>query len=232
MNACHEPVSWLRLEHYHLGELPPGEHSTIQAHLDGCAHCRAMLAEIEDDARTLPPLPLPDATPAQPWYRRLSILIPSVAGPVLVAALALILVLPPATTDPELPGRRITTAKGDVVAIDLVRERDGVTRQSPDAYQDGDRIQVQLTTTPATHSWDLVVLQDGQAFFPLEPGTTPGGNRQVVGTFAITGPGDAAVCVMVDEGRVERAILEARGAESLADGAACVTLEQSTGGRP
>jgi hypothetical protein len=230
MNACHEPLSWLRLEHYHLGELPQEEHSSVQAHLDGCPHCRAMLAEIEDDARTLPPLPLPDPTPTQPWYRRLSILLPSVAGPVLVAALALVILLPP-TDDTQLPGHRVTI-KGGELLIALVRERAGVTQDNPSAYRDGDRFQVQLSTPPGDHRFDLVVLQDGQAFFPLEPGALPGGNRQVVGAFELSGPGDAAVCAMVDEGRVSRAQLEAQGAEALEESAACVTLEHSPGGRP
>ncbi len=229
MNACHEPISWLRLEHYHIGELPPDQHSQVQAHLDGCPHCRGMLAEIEEDARTLPPLPLPDASPTQPWYRRLHLLFPAVAGPVLVAALALILVLPP-TTDPELPDARVAY-KGGELAIDLVRDRAGVIRPSPKAYQDGDRFSVQITTPPGEHAWDLVVLQEGQAFFPLEPGTTPGGNSVTVGAFELTGPGAASVCVMVGDGRIDRGTLERRGAESLTEDAACVTLKQSTGGR-
>jgi hypothetical protein len=230
MNACHEPLSWLRLEHYHLGELPQGEHSLVQAHLDSCPHCRAMLAEIEDDARTLPPLPLPEPAASQPWYRHLSILLPSVAGPVLVAALALFILLPP-TDDPQLPGHRVSI-KGGELLIALVRERDGVRQDNPSAYLDGDRFQVQLSTPPGTHSFDLVVLQDGQAFFPLEPGALHGGNRQVAGAFRLTGPGDAAVCAMVDEGRVSRDQLQALGAQALEDSAACVTLEHSPGGRP
>jgi hypothetical protein len=231
MNACHEPISWLRLEHYHLGELPQEEHSHIQAHLHDCPHCRAMLADIEDDARTLPPLPLPDTarTPAEPWYRRYFTIL--TIGPVMAAALALLMLLPPASTQPELPGPRVQY-KGGELAIALVRERAGVIQQDPDAYRDGDVFQVLITTPPGTHPWDLVVLQDGQAFFPLPAGTTPGGNRVPVGSFELTGPGDAAVCVMAGEGRVEHAILEAEGAEVLADGAVCVTLGQSTGGRP
>jgi len=229
MNACHEPISWLRLEHYHIGELPPDVHNQVQAHLDDCPHCREMLAEIEDDARTLPPLPLPDASPAQPWYRRLSILFPAVAGPALVAAIALILVLPP-TTHPDLPGPRVAY-KGGELAIDLVRERAGVVRPGPKAYQDGDRFSVLVTTPPGEHAWDLVVLQQGQAFFPLESGATPGGNRVTVGAFTLTGPGEVSVCVMVDEGRIDRDILSLDGADALAEDAACVTLRQSTGGR-
>ena len=228
MNACHEPISWLRLEHFHLGELPQEERGHIQAHLHDCPHCRAMLAEIEDDGRTLPPLP--DTAPsAKPWYRRLDILFPAVAGPVLVAALALILVLPPSTT-PGLPGPRVAY-KGGELAIDLVRERAGVTRQSPKAYQDGDRFAVLITTPAGERHWDLVVLQQGQAFFPLEPGATSGGNRTNVGAFTLTGPGAADVCVMVGDGIPPRSELESRGAEALANGAACVTLKQSTGGR-
>ena len=230
MNACHEPISWLRLEHYHLGELPQEERSHIQDHLHDCPHCRAMLADIEDDARTLPPLPLPDtaSSPAQPWYRRTFTIF--TIGPVMAAAIALLMLFPP-SPDPQLPGARVAY-KGGELAIALVRERAGVVKQDPSAYRDGDRFQVLLTTPPGQHPWDLVVLQDGQAFFPLPTGTTPGGNREPIGTFTLTGPGDAAVCVMAGEGLVEHSVLESSGAEALADGSVCVTLRQSTGGRP
>jgi hypothetical protein len=231
MKACHEPISWLRLEHYHLGELPPGEHSQIQAHLDSCPRCRAQLAEIVDDARTLPPLPLPSpAQHAQPWYRRLSILLPAVAGPALVAAVALIMLLPPQDSA-ELPGHRVTI-KGGELAISLARQRAGSIQHQPSAYMDGDRIQVRISTPPGEQPWELVVLQQGQAFFPLATGTTPGGNAVVLGAFELSGPGDAAVCVMIGEGRPERALIEAEGAAALPAETACVTLEQSTGGRP
>jgi hypothetical protein len=228
MNACHEPISWLRLEHFHLGELPQEEHSLIRTHLDACPHCRAMLAEIEDDARTLPPLPETASSPTLPWYRRAFTIY--TLGPVMAAAIALVMLLP-TTTDPQLPGARVAW-KGGELAIALVRERAGVVKQDPRAYRDGDRFQVLLSTPPGEHPWDLVVLQDGEAFFPLAAGTSAGGNRVPIGSFELTGPGEVAVCVMVAEGRIDHANLEARGAKALADDAACVTLEQSTGGRP
>ena len=54
-----EPVSWLRLERYHLGELDGAERAQIEAHLAGCAACTEALASLaQDDAVALPPLPV------------------------------------------------------------------------------------------------------------------------------------------------------------------------------
>ncbi|MCA9675926.1 MAG: zf-HC2 domain-containing protein, partial [Myxococcales bacterium] len=42
-----EPVSWLRLERYALGELPGPLAREVAAHLAGCPACRACLDRIE-----------------------------------------------------------------------------------------------------------------------------------------------------------------------------------------
>ncbi|MFH1469302.1 MAG: zf-HC2 domain-containing protein [Pseudomonadota bacterium] len=218
MTPCHEPISWLRLEHFHLGELPAEQHRLVAAHIAACPACRAQLAEIEDDSRTLPPLPLPAAPAPAPWWRRWSLLAPATL-PLMVAALALILLIPPAT--PELPGPRVAF-KGGELALALVRARG--EQAAPSTYLDGDRFQVLLTLPPGGLAWDLVVLQAGEAFFPLEAGVCAGGNRVPVGAFTLTGPGDAVVCAVAGEGRPSRDALQAQGAAVLGEGAVCVGL--------
>jgi hypothetical protein len=226
MNACHEPISWLRLEHYHLGELPADEHSFVREHLEACPHCRAMLAEIEGDDRTLPPLPVPSAAPARPWYHRWSVLLPAVAGPLAVAAIALLLLRPPPQPGAPPPSR--VAIKGGELAIALVRERAGVTERHPEIYLDGDRFQVLVTSPPGQLPFDLVVLQGGQAYFPIPAASTHGGNAVPVGSFVLTGPGDAAVCVVTGTERATREELAARGVESMGDGCACLELRRGT----
>jgi hypothetical protein len=214
MNPCHEPISWLRLEHFHLGEAPPEEHRLVTEHLATCPACRARLTEIEDDTRTLPPLPLPERAPAVSWWRWFAL-----GAPVLAAAVALVLLIPPAARD--LPGPRVTY-KGGELALDLVRERG--QQASPTTFVDGDRFQVLLTLPPGGMAWDLVVLQEGEAFFPLEGGISPGGNRVPVGAFTLTGPGDALVCAVAGEEQPSRKTMRAEGAEALGEGAVCVRL--------
>ncbi|MCB9559996.1 MAG: zf-HC2 domain-containing protein [Kofleriaceae bacterium] len=72
-----EPVSWLRLERYALGELPGPLAREVAAHLAGCPACRACLDRIERDEVALPALPFavattaaarPAGTTARPWW--------------------------------------------------------------------------------------------------------------------------------------------------------------------
>jgi hypothetical protein len=218
MNACREPVSWLRLERYHLRELPPDERQKLAEHLCACPTCRAQLRQIEDDERTLPPLDLPAPARAAPRWRWLAF-----GAPILAAAVVLVLVLPPAS--PERPAARVAW-KGGELALALVREREGVVQADPDSYRDGDRFAVLLTLPPGEHGWDLVVLQEDEASFPLAGGTTSGGNRVPLGAFVLTGPGDAAVCAVAGEERPTRERLRAEGVAALGEGAVCVGLRR------
>ncbi|MBM4321484.1 MAG: hypothetical protein FJ125_16460, partial [Deltaproteobacteria bacterium] len=106
-----QPLSWLRLERYHLGELDAGERRDIGEHLALCPACRACLERITGDRRELPPLPLPltrsgpagvRAWSVQParvpllsWPRRLAWASGLAGGALAAAALALLLLLPP-----------------------------------------------------------------------------------------------------------------------------------------
>ena len=50
-----EPVSWLRLERLHLGEISGPERARIEEHLAACRACAACLASIVEGERTVEP---------------------------------------------------------------------------------------------------------------------------------------------------------------------------------
>ena len=61
------PVSWLRLEQHHAGELPAPERDDVTAHLAACDACAACFARIVEDATApLPALPRPAASTRRP----------------------------------------------------------------------------------------------------------------------------------------------------------------------
>ncbi len=58
------PISWLRLEQHHAGDLGVSESAAIAAHRATCGACASCLARIvRDDALPLPALPV--APPAK-----------------------------------------------------------------------------------------------------------------------------------------------------------------------
>src|SRR5690242_18996247 len=107
-------VSWLTLEQYALGELPPETKVRVDQALEVSPELRSCLARIQSDrARTLPPLPV--AAPPR-WG------LPPLLRPALAIGAVLLLVI---------SGRRLLPAhhdteglggiKGGDVAIELVR---------------------------------------------------------------------------------------------------------------
>ncbi len=51
-----EPISWLRLERYALGELAQSDRNDVQAHLAQCSACGAAHAHLRARAVPMPPL--------------------------------------------------------------------------------------------------------------------------------------------------------------------------------
>jgi hypothetical protein len=212
-----EPISWLRLERYQLGELPPGERAAIAGHLATCDRCRACLDRIQSPGQAdLPPLPAtrvaagvgggvgaaPPAArhrPARAWSTRWRLLGLATVG----AAAALVLIVAGPRDAPRAPpGHRIHTKGGDVV-LELVRERNGSAAYEPTSFAPLDRFKVLLTCPPPLRLFtDLAILQDDGIAFPGEPSAISCGNRVALpSAFRITGPGPAAVCVAVDGAR-------------------------------
>lgn len=207
-----EPVSWLRLERYHLGEVDAAERERIDAHLAACEACAACLAKIRADEEIALPAMVAPRPVARVRRLRPAVVFPFAVG-ALAAAAAVVLALRgsgPGDGGPTgLPGA--SRVKGGAMAFTLVRE-DGV-RIEGDAgvYREGDRLKALVTCAPGSGlSLDLVVYDADGASFPLEPETdfACGNEAPMRGAFRLTGRGDQDVCVVwSSSGPVDRAAL-------------------------
>ncbi len=58
MNECSatRPLSWLKLEHYRLGELDVESENTVEEHVASCSACAGALRYIESDTVAIGPL--------------------------------------------------------------------------------------------------------------------------------------------------------------------------------
>ena len=190
-----EPVSWLLLEQLALGELDPVRRRAVEAHLAGCAACRAARDHIEaDSARPLAPLPeLAVARARRPAPRRLAF-----AAATLAAAAALLLLIRDRAPDPS-PDPSRGGAKGGELAVGLVRERGGEVAVDPTGFRLGDRFKVLVTcASPAEVDVDVAVHQAGGVDHPLERVRIRCGNQvPLPGAFRLTGDQPAAVCAIV-----------------------------------
>ena len=205
MSVCTtQPISWLKLEQYQLGELSSAEQKRVETHLNECDACRASLDSIRQDDRALKPLP--------EARRKATLLHWVTAGTALAAAAALLLVL--LVTDwrkavHEAPRSKIGF-KGGELSISLVRERRGAILHDPDTFASGDRFKVQVTCPPAEEIyWNVVVFQDEGSSFPYVPDEPLRcGNRvPLPGAFSITGDSAATVCLVVSTQPLGRASL-------------------------
>jgi hypothetical protein len=191
-----EPVSWLLLERYALGELEQDERADVERRLAASSADRACLEAILNDVSELPPLPavLPRK---KPLSRASWLAIASMA-----AALALT-VLRPFDASPERPTAP-DGVKGGEVALTLISERTG---RSPRVFRDGERFKL-LVTCPLALSdrLEVVVFQDGQRYRPLAPASDfPCGNEAAwPGAFTLDGASDVDVCVTWGEADDER----------------------------
>jgi hypothetical protein len=223
-----EPISWLRLERYRLGELAEAERARVAEHLTACATCAECMARImADEAEILPALELAAgaaraasiATPAPPPRRwRLF------AGAGALAAAAM-MVLGIGRTWHGSATRTIehetALLKGDGMAFVLVRD-DGQRLADPQGvFRDGDRFKALVTCPPAMGAnFDLVVFDASGASFPLAPapGFACGNEVPLPGAFRLTAaaPGDHdTVCVVWTDGeQVDRRALSRSGAAS------------------
>jgi hypothetical protein len=224
-----QPVSWLALERYHLGELFSGEREAIARHVGGCAACAACLARIEaDDALALPPLALPPLTRSRRGRRAL---LWAAGVGALAAAAGLLLVLRrgavPVNVGPG-PEERGGRVKGGDVAFALVRDDGHRFDDGDGVFRDGDRFKAVVTCPPSKRGWfDLVVFDAGGATFPLEavPGVSCGNDVPLPGAFRLTGRSPESVClVWSDDGAVDRTRVS-RSDLAFASHASCKELD-------
>ncbi len=191
-----EPVSWLRLERFALGELPAEERSLVRDHLERCPACQACLEVIRaEPAPVLRPLPSPTPAPARRGFVWLG-----AAAAALASALLVMLLWPAAPTERgALPARM--TVKGGELAVVLVRERGGAVQRDPGVFAPGDRFKALLTCPPPGEpAVELVVIQGGEVFFPLPLQRLACGNEVALpGAFSLDGDEEALVCLVVGD---------------------------------
>jgi hypothetical protein len=222
-----EPISWLRLERYHLGEIGADERARIEQHLVKCTACKACLERIEgDDAVALPPLP------AMPPRRVVRMRLPMLIGAVVVtlaAAAAVVLAISGShPTDGERVALQGGRVKGDGVAFSLVRD-DGTRVDGEEGiYRDGDRFKAIVTCAPgAAGAFDVVVYDGSGASFPLDPsvGLACGNDVPLPGAFRLTGVGGETVCLVWNaSGSVDRSMLASAAGLDAASGQGGVVL--------
>ena len=212
------PISWLRLERYQLGELPPAERDAVAGHLGGCDRCRACLEQIRSlEGADLPALPAglapaapspAAAGPTVPIRRRWSApgrggrsarwVLLGLSAASVAAALVLIVTRP---GDLRPPHRQVIRTKGGDVAFELVRERAGSVAWDAAAFSAQDRFKFVLSCPPPLRVYaDVAVVQADGTAFPAEPVAISCANRVALpGAFRITGAGPAEVCLSLDQ---------------------------------
>jgi hypothetical protein len=208
-----EPVSWMRLERFHLGEIDGTERAPIAEHLAACEACAACLARIRQDDEALALLVLPKRLPVK--RVRGGMVAPLVA---LAAAVTVVLGLYGGDLRPGVGGDgehasaakepRLAGVKGGAVAFTLVRE-DGERIEGPEGvYRDGDRFKALVTCPPGGHvGFDVAVNEGGRSSYPLaQPvGFGCGNEVPIPGAFRLTGGAVETVCLEWNEdGAVDR----------------------------
>ena len=225
MTCISTPVSWMKLEQYHLGELSPAERQEISLHLDNCPACAACAKSITDDHRALPPLPAPEAAPSLITLPR--IVFATVAA---AAAMVVALLLPPSVFDGENEKTGHVAYRGGETALTIARERNGRVVENPEVYLSGDRFRLFATVAgKGEQVWDVVVFQGDEVFFPLTPvdAIGPGNNIPLAGAFRVDGEAAIEICLMVGERVPSRDVLRREGRKALLENAVCRTIESA-----
>jgi hypothetical protein len=206
-----EPLSWLTLERYVLGELSAAEKLAVERRLAVSAQDRACLETIRSDMTTLPALPVVKLRPKKRSY------VPAWSMGLAAAAALLFIFLSPDQSkrdQTELPNR----SKGGEVAIIIASEERG---RDVHSFGPGERLKV-LVTCPATFqaAMRVLVFQDKQRFEPLPPTPPKCGNLVAwPSAFELDGTGVADVCVTWSSEAIQ-----ARSAQELGAAATCVRL--------
>jgi hypothetical protein len=187
MQGAPEPLSWLTLERYALGELSPEERRDVEARLAESEQDRACLAEILSDRSELPPLP--QVSPIDSAKKRQRTRWLGASATLCAAAAVLVFLLRPSG---ELRDEHV---KGREVALRLVSDRQG---PEPTQFSAGERFKVEVTCPPSlSGSLRLVVLQGAELFEPLprDASFRCGNLVPWPGAFALDGSEPAEVCV-------------------------------------
>ncbi len=209
MSCTSTPISWLRLERYHLGEVDASERKEIASHLASCAACKRAFAEITGE----------EVVVRGPWLTRPRA---ALAMSALAIAAAIFFVIGRTPRVPEDPGG--TRIKGNDVALTLVTEGESVLPEAGGPYRDGDRFKALVTCPPGMQAtWDLVVYENDQASFPLTTVSDLSCGNQVAlpGAFKVTGHERMTVCLVWADGAIDREAIRRTKPANVR----CVTLE-------
>jgi len=195
MSEPREPLSWLTLERFALGELSPVELLEVEARLASSAEDRAILAQIRADQSPLPPLSCdpPRALEQAHDKRRRQAWLALGAG--LCAAAALLLVVRDRNDASLGAGPNVYDGiKGAEVALRLVSDQRG---PQPSSFATGERFKAEVTCPPAlSGTVRLLVLQGEQLFEPLPASELACGNLVPwPGAFSLDGSEPAEVCL-------------------------------------
>jgi hypothetical protein len=217
VSNMHEPLSWLTLERYALGELLPDERARVEAQLSVSEPDQRCLDGILADQSELPPLP---ALPIPIGRRRQRRLLWGSSALAVAAALLFVFV-----GQRELPGdhRYVSDGtKGGEMALVVHGEQSGASTES---FAQGERFKL-LVTCPGWLSGKLrvVLFQGGQRYQPLPPVQQLACGNLVPwpGAFALDGSEPVDVCVSYGED--PRAFAQASTARALEPTVVCTRL--------
>jgi hypothetical protein len=186
MSDPQEPLSWLLLERYALGELPASERARVEAQLAVSESDRARLAELRQAATALPDLPAAPRPPA----RRARWLGMSLG---LAAAAALLLMMRPQALEHGVMGPAV---KGNDISIEILSDRKAGPART---FSPGERFKLLVSCPPGfPHELRPLVLQGDARFeaLPRMPVFACGNRIPWPGAFALDGSEEVRVCVL------------------------------------
>ena len=222
--SCGEtPISWFQFDRRLAGELSGSEEERIERHLSSCPACRACWDEVQTTSRQLPALQT--TAPESRMHRLRKWLGPATLVP--IAAVAILLLVINRSTPGELNGEPVNILKGGDLTFSLLRDHRGDVAADPDHFVSGDRFRVLVTCPPDQgRAWDVVVYQDGEAFFPFEADQRLQCGNEVAlpGAFRVTGDSAVEVCLVLADPMPSREQLAQTSSLDLQETEVCRTL--------
>jgi hypothetical protein len=224
MKCISEPVSWLRLERYALGESKDHEErSAVAAHLAVCEACRLCFETIEVDSKAeLRPLsPVRSLRARRDSLARAGVAI----GAGLALAAAAVIGVGRWT---GRPGDRGPGVKGDAVAFSLVRDDELLIAEAGGTFREHDRFKALVTCPPGMRArFEVVVWDKAGATFPLDvpPDLACGNDVPIPGAFRVTGTESVRVCLVWDEAAIDRQMLSRVADDAALSRAVCKVLQ-------
>jgi hypothetical protein len=192
-----QPVSWLRLELYQLGDVDDAERARISSHVAACPACSACLASVErEEATLLPPLPVVRRARAGRLGSRARLGVLG-TGALALAAGVLLFVGGGFRHGSAIDSGGAARVKGDAIAFSLVRDDDVRIDDATGVFRDGDRFKAVVTCPPSMGvTFDLVVYDASGTSFPLSRTQLACGNGvPLPGAFRLSGSAEETVCL-------------------------------------